>query len=326
MKICLVGPGIINIPPQNWGAVEILMWDYYNELMTQSHYVTIINKMRNNQNEQQNINSKYCVDLINEINSGNYDFVHIHYDILFHITTKLICSKIGLTSHYPYINNESKMKSDGFIKIFNFMVSNNKYINYVLANKDIEFLIEKGSNPLYIYKLENGINSKFFNFVLEPKNNRAIYLGKIDDRKSQFKYQSIDCIDFIGPISCNKFNKDINYKGIWSREEVQKNLTNYSNLVLLSNGEADPLVVKEALVAGLGVILNETSSKNLENIDFITIIPDSKLDDIEYIKNQIEINRKICINKREQIRNYGIEKYDINTICKKYVDSINKII
>lgn len=324
MKICLVGPGIMNIPPPNWGAVEILIWDYYNELVKQNHQVIIINKIRNNQNEQENINSKYCIELVNEINSGNYDFVHIHYDILFHISSKLKCEKIGLTSHYPYIDNEHKMKSDGFIRIFNFMVSNNKYKNYVLANKDIDFLIKKGSNPLYIHKLENGINSKLFNFVTEPKNNRTIYLGKIDNRKSQYKYQSIKEIDFVGPISCNKFNKKKNYLGIWSREEVQKNLTNYSNLMLLSNGEADPLVVKEAFVVGLGVVLNETSSKNLENMDFITIIPDSKLDDIEYIKNQIEYNRNICLSKREEIRKYGIEKYDIGIICEKYIASIYK--
>lgn len=324
MKICLVGPGIMNIPTTNWGAVEILLWDYYNELKNQFHQVTIINKLRNNQSEQENINSKYCIDLINDINSNNYDFVHIHYDILFHISEKLICPKIGLTSHYPYINNEYKMNLDGFKKIFNFMVSNNKYINYVLADKDIDYLIENGSNPKYIRKLENGINSKLFTFTLEPKKkNRTIYLGKIDNRKCQYKYQSIADLDFVGPICCNKFDKNINYIGIWSREEVYKNLTDYSNLLLLSEGEADPLVVKEAFMAGLGVVLNETSSKNLEKMDFITIIPNSKLDDINYIMEQIEVNRNISLNNREKIKKYGTEKYDISIVCKKYVESIN---
>jgi hypothetical protein len=324
MKICLLGPGIMKIPPSNWGAVEILIWDYYNELIKQLHDVTIINKMRQNQNEQQNINSKYCVDLINEINSGNYDFIHIHYDILFHIADRLNCSKIGITTHYPYIDNEYKIQSDGFTNIFNFMVLNNKYINYILASKDIDFLIKKGSNPKYIHKLENGINTSLFKFNLIPENiNRTIYLGKIDNRKCQYKYQSIECIDFVGPIQCNVFKKNINYLGIWSRNEVQNNLTNYTNLILLSNGEADPLVVKEALISGLGVILNETSSKNLESKEFITIVPDSKLEDIDFIKTMIEENRRICLNKREEIRKYGIEKYDISTVCEKYIISIN---
>ena len=32
MKIALVGPGIMEIPPKGWGAVESLIWDYATEL------------------------------------------------------------------------------------------------------------------------------------------------------------------------------------------------------------------------------------------------------------------------------------------------------
>ena len=55
--------------------------------------------------------------------------------------------------------------------------------------------------------------------------------------------------------------------------------TNYANLVLLSDGEADPLVVKEAFNAGLGVVLSECATANLEVINkpFIDIIPNNKL-------------------------------------------------
>ena len=48
MKICLIGPGIMPIPPPGWGAVEILIWDYYCELKKQGVNVAIINKKRNN--------------------------------------------------------------------------------------------------------------------------------------------------------------------------------------------------------------------------------------------------------------------------------------
>ena len=34
MKITLVGPGIMPIPPKGWGAVEILVWDTKNALET----------------------------------------------------------------------------------------------------------------------------------------------------------------------------------------------------------------------------------------------------------------------------------------------------
>ena len=48
MKICLVAPGIMIIPPDGWGAVEILIWDYFNELLKLGHDVNIINKLRSN--------------------------------------------------------------------------------------------------------------------------------------------------------------------------------------------------------------------------------------------------------------------------------------
>ncbi len=323
MKIGLIGPGIMTIPPPDWGAVEILIWDYYNSLKL-SHDVIIINKIRNNHREQLLENSPYCLELIKEINSHNFDFVHIHYDILFHITNKLNCKKIGITSHYPYINNINHIYNDNYVDIFNFMINNNKFINFVLASKDIDFLIKYGANPNNIKKLENGISSKLFNFSLSPKKyNKTIYLGMIDNRKCQYKYQEIENIDFVGPINCNIFNKNKNnYLGKWSREDVHKNLTEYGNLLLLSNGEADPLVVKEALICGLGVILNETSSKNLEIKDYITIIPDDKLNDLNYIRNKIEYNRNISLKKRNEIREYAINNYDINIICKKYIENI----
>ena len=28
MKIALIGPGIMEIPPKKWGAVEMMIWDY----------------------------------------------------------------------------------------------------------------------------------------------------------------------------------------------------------------------------------------------------------------------------------------------------------
>ena len=139
-------------------------------------------------------------------------------------------------------------------------------------------------------------------------------------------HEKINCIDFIGPKNCNRFNfESENYLGSWTREQVYQELTEYGNLILLSEGEADPLVVKEALCCGLGVILSETSSKNLETTDFITIIPDAKLDDLEYIEKQIESNRAISKNKRVQIREYGLKLYDSDVICNKYIEKINQI-
>lgn len=318
MKIGLIGPGIMPIPPPGWGAVEILIWDYYN-LLKKKNNVIIINEIRNNPGDQ-SPGTEYSNRLIEKINSYNFDFVHIHYDVLYYIIPNLNCKKIGLTSHYPYIDNEEYRRRDGFEKIFRFMVDNKNIINFVLADKDIDVL--RKNNASNIVKLENGIDKNLFKFVKNPeKPNRTIYLGKIDDRKNQNKYQEIKCIDFVGPISCQKF-KSKHYLGTWSRDEVQNKLTEYANLVLLSKGEADPLVVKEALMSGLGVVINKTSSKNLPNKSFIMIIEDEKMNDISFITQKIEENRVESLKRREEIRKFAEDHFSWEKLIKKYIRSI----
>ena len=43
MKISIIGPGIMPIPPTGWGAVETLIWDMRNALIALGHEVDIVN-------------------------------------------------------------------------------------------------------------------------------------------------------------------------------------------------------------------------------------------------------------------------------------------
>jgi glycosyltransferase involved in cell wall biosynthesis len=314
MKIALIGPGIMPIPPPAWGAVEILIWDYYNELTKLGNQVTIIN-------------TKNKEDIIKQVNREKFDFVHLHYDVYYDILDKLACPNIAITSHYPYIDQPGKHWQDGYTKIFDFLIHQTKYYNFVLADKDMETFIDQGANILKLKKFKNGINSEKFAFLPLPIYNKTIYLGKITPRKNQAKYQSIANIEFVG--GCNDPNFDqnsISYWGEWPREKIQDSLTKYANLLLISEGEADPLVVKEALIAGLGVVINKSSAENLDTIkDFITIINDDRKYDIEYIRQVLEENKKIARNKRSEIRAYGIENFDIAKECEKYLEIITHL-
>jgi len=325
MKIALVGPGIISIPPSGHGAVEILIWDYFLELMNQGHNVDIINKIRISPQEQLAPDTPYCEDLIKTINNGNYDFVHIHYDCFYHILPYLTTPKIGITSHYPYIDQPTKHHGDGYTNIFKFLVENNTFYNFVLADKDYQTFLKCGADPSKLFKIKNGIDSKLFMFTETPsKPDKTIYLGQIHERKNQAKYQFIDDIEFVGNIVDTRFNTNAdNYKGHMTRDEIHNNLTDYGNLLLLSNGEADPLVVKEALIAGLGVVINKSSSENLDiTKDFITIIEDKKMSDLVYIKQKLIENREISLKKRREIHDYGIAKFDIADEVQRYIEFI----
>ncbi len=329
MKIALIAPGIMPVPPPGWGAVEILIWDYYNELQLAGHNVVIINKIRTDPADQSNPRTTYCHELINEINNGGFDFVHLHYDVLFHIVPFLSARVIGITSHYPYIDNLNKHSADGFTGIFNFMIQipqvksqHQVLINFVLADKDISSLIKHGADSKHIYKLENGISDKFTSKSVNEAAHmdKTIYLGKITSRKGQLRYCTLEGIHIIGPGGEGLTN----YQGSWSRDDVYNKLGDYGNLMLLSEGEADPLVVKEAMMAGLGVVINETSGKNLDrNLDFVSIIPDSRINDLEYIQCVIDNNRKISFQKRNIIQQYAREHFSWSPLISKYIGIIN---
>ena len=313
MKIALIGPGIMPIPPSGWGAVEILIWDYYKELTAQGHTVEIINTKNTNA-------------IVNQVNSGNFDFVHLHYDVYYHILDKLQCPKIAITSHYPYIDQIDKHMKDGYSNIFYFLLKPSRYYNFVLADKDYATFLKYRANPEKLKKIKNGIDSNAFLFLENPVHQKSIYLGKITPRKNQSKYQSIPDVDFVGNVDDPHFNtKSPNYLGEWTREKIHNELTHYSNLLLISQGEADPLVVKEALIAGLGVVVNRSSSENLDvSNDFITILDDNKLNDLQYIRDKIKENMAICVAKRATIRKYGIESFDIRAEVRKYLELISQ--
>jgi hypothetical protein len=192
LKIALIGPGIIPIPPTGHGAVEILIWDYYLELTKQGNQVDIINIIRNSHTDQSSPYTSYCNYLIQIINSGNYDFVHLHYDCLYHILPFLTCSKIGITSHYPYIDNFEKHVSDGFSQIFSeicnitnkqYRIGQNYYI-FAISNKDINAFINMGiANKERVFLLLNGANHREIKHVhFLEKQNRSLISGRTFER------------------------------------------------------------------------------------------------------------------------------------------------
>jgi len=312
MKLLLIGPGFSPIPPKGWGAVETLVWDYYENLKKQQIDVIIIN--------EPNLES-----IINLCNSHNADIIHIMYDDHIVAVPHLNCKKIFYTSHFAYITHtefEQKYNSY-FTNIFQKVI---EYQDKIVINAISNDIVEKYRKHGFINNINlicNGAREDVFKYTLNPsKHNKSVYIAKIEYRKSQYKYQSITNIDFVGNYHDSPFNKELeNYIGEWDKNTLYENLTEYGNLILLSEGEADPLVVKEALIAGLGVVVSECSSANLDlSKQFITIIPNDKIDDITYLSEQIEKNREYSISNREEIRKYAFDNFAWNNIIEKYIN------
>ena len=312
MKISIIGPGIMPIPPTGWGAVETLIWDMRNALIALGHEVDIVNV-----NDPKKI--------IQKVNQFKPDFVHIHYDdwvgLYNYIQYPCAC-----TSHFGYLEREEMF---------------NGYVNIANAFAQIKpriFCLSEGIKKVYsvlmnipkekLFISPNGVNTSAFRSTDAPHHaNRSIYLAKVDYRKRQHLFQSIDSLYYAGNIADERFDKEKNYLGEWSKEFLYNNLTEYGNLVLLSDGEAHPLVCMEAFAAGLGVVVTEWGKANLDvDKKFITVIPEKHIGDIEFLEYEIVKNREYSINHREEILEYS-EKFDwINVVRDHYIPNIEKIL
>jgi len=311
MKISIIGPGIMNIPPKGWGAVETLIWDMRNALIELGHEVDIINL-------------RDPIEIIKQVNLFRPDFVHIHYDdwvgLYDYIQYPCVC-----TSHFGYLEREEMF--GGYVDIANAFARIQPRI-FCLSEgikKVYNILMNIPKDKLFVSP--NGVNCSAFRSTDVPHHSdRSIYLAKIDYRKRQHLFQSIDSLYYAGNIADNRFDKDKNYLGEWSKEFLYNNLTEYGNLVLLSDGEAHPLVCMEAFAAGLGVVVTEWGKANLDiDKEFITVIPEKHIHDIGYIETQIIRNRNFSINNRHAILDYAQQFDWINVIEKYYLPSIQEV-
>ncbi len=319
MKICLVGPGYKPIPPTGWGAVESVIWDYYVNLKKMDVYVDIIN-------------NKNLREVIHQINNSDYDIVHIMYDDHIVIAPYIqINCKILYTSHYAYITHPQfeTQYQHYFMNIFRHVIANKDRVTICAISQQIkDKYISYGYPENRIHVMHNGARDDTFQYITNPSNcNKSVYLAKIENRKRQYVYQSIPDIDFVGNFHNSSFDRtNPNYLGEWNKDVLYKNLSSYGNLVLLSDGEADPLVVKEALICGLGVVVSECSAANIDaDLSFIDVVPNNKLNDINYVTNVINENRKVSQNMRDSIREYGLETFSWKNITHRYKQLLDSL-
>ena len=320
MKLALIGPGIMPIPPDGWGAVESLIWDYAVELGELGHEGTIVNT----QNFQ---------EIIDHLNEDEYEFAHLHYDVFYPlmdiIAEQTKIPKLAISSHYPYIDQSIMHRRDGYDRIFNWIVNNDRYYIFCISKKDYDTFKNAGVDERLLILSENGANHKRFAFNEEAvKPDRSLYLGQIYHRKKQWIYQSINSIDFVGQnTGATSFDPNINYLGEWTDAYKREHFTDYGNLVLLSDGEnGTPLVVKEAMVNGLGVVISRYAAHDLpDDLPFVTVIPDDKLEDVAYVEEKIIENRELSVGMRKEIRDFAVSNFSWESLVKLYAENIDKL-
>ena len=267
MNIAFIGPGIMPIPPDGWGAVEMMIWDYATVLGELGHTGAIINTPDRS-------------EIIEEL------------------------------------KDESYTKNDDF------------YI-FSSTQNDIDTFVSFGADENHCWLSRLGVLPDSYQFDENATYDRTLSFSQICDRKRQYLIQDFDNIDFIGRMEYGKFNNRTNYKGEMLREKLNTEITKYSNFTLLSSVEnTTPLVVKEALICGLGVVVSEQVSVELDtSLDFIDVIPEDKIEDLSYIKDILKKNKEYSIKNRNQIREYGIKTFCLPNILEfEYVPKLQSLL
>ena len=311
MRIVLVGPGIMPIPPTGWGAVEILIWDTKNALEKLGHKVHIVNTKDGRQ-------------IIEEINNFRPDFVHVHYDEFVPIIPYIQYPN-AITSHFGYLERPELF--NGYVNILNAFTQIKPNVFCLSEGIKNVYKVMSGIADEKLFVTPNGVDTKKFKTVEEPKYpDRSIYLAKIDYRKRQHLFQGINSLWFAGNNADPRFNVNKNYLGEWSKDVLHQELTEYGNLVLLSDGEAHPLVCMEALAAGLGVVVCEWGKANLDTSkEFITVIPEAKINDLKYVEDAIIKNREYSIAHRKEILEYSKEFDWVSVIKNHYIPAVQQL-
>ena len=312
MKIALVAGGHLPIPPKGWGGVEHLIWNFHNQLKKIGDEVSIINTTN-------------LDEIVEKLDSDNFDAVHLHYDQYANLMPHIKCNKRMVTSHYPYLENPEPQ----YTFLYDLLNRSESHIVCLSDRIEKEFLY-RGSDSTNVSILPCGIDVDLYSIdeenVLYP--DRSVVVGKIEPRKRQAFLQKKNLnIDFIGNNTDPNFDiNDSCYYGEQSKQDIMDNLTSYANMVLLSSGEAHPFVCLEAMASGLGLVLSEQSTANLDlNQPFITVIPENKLYDTDFIRKEIEANRKTSLSMRKEIRQYCYDNFDWCVIIEKYKEIINKL-
>ena len=313
MKISFIGPGVMPIPPTGWGGVEHLIWDMNLSLKKLGHEIQIINEADPN-------------NIFRLLDEFKPDFVHIQYDewvgLYHHI--KYPCA---ITTHFAYIERPEMMATykERFFDQFQYVKPTILGLSDGILNVYRE---QSKISDEKLFLMPNGIDMDLYQFTKEPKYpDRSICIGKIEERKKQYFLQQINSLWFAGNVADSRFDTSKNYLGELPKTQIFDELTHYGNLVLISDGEAHPRVCTEALVAGLGVVVSEWGTANLDlSKEFITVIPEDKVTDIEYIEKQVVKNREYSLQHRDEIREYA-KNFEWEEVYNKfYFPSIDKII
>ena len=282
-KLLIIAPGILPVPPSGWGALETIIYESLSSYYEDGFEVWILN-------------SRSCKEW-RAARRETFDLVLCHYDVFAKRARSYFPNTpiIG-TSHYGFIGYPEKWHKSYHRVLKGLSLLDSIYV----MNKQQSEVLKKYLPNIDIFISSNGTS---FNPIV-GRNIEGPYLclGKVEPRKSQFelynKFKNSDySIVFVGNIVdtrvSNLIGEDSSVSKVFigekTRVELAKDFHKYKALILLSQGEADALVLYEAQMAGLPVFVTKEGigAQNLL-LPWVNIITDRTTpDDIELVYKEI---------------------------------------
>ncbi len=284
--VLLIAPGEMAIPTEGWGAVEYIVSKQAVFFHSKGWNVIVLNSWHHR-------------DWL-KVFVKRPDIVICHYDLLAKRTffySKLFHISFVAITHFGYAAFPEKWKN-GWDKYFKWISKSDLII---ALSPSIYGSFSKFIPGGKLRLITNGADCGTIKQNSSPDRD-FIWLGKIEPRKRQIEFalrinKSLD-VDFVGPIreedlDSLPINLRSQFLGPWSRLDIEHNLSRYKVLVLLSDGEADALVLYEAQAAGLSIIVSVESvgAQNL-NLPWVHLF-DQKNVDAAWFSNILQQNSEL---------------------------------
>jgi glycosyltransferase involved in cell wall biosynthesis len=266
LKVLIIAPGETSLPVVGWGAVEYIVMKHVKVLTDLGFHVIVLNSWHHR-------------DWLRAL-SMRPSFVILHYDmfsIRWHYYRRFFRIPTLVISHFGYAGFPEFWNST-FRRSFNYF-SKFEYIGCL--NSEILKTFSALSPDSELVLLPNGSEENEYAQFPTTRFEKFVLIGKVEERKKQIEIvRSLsrpDLVDFIGPIQDRRFaslnqSQKQSFLGEWSRDRIKSELPKYRGLILLSDAEADALVLHEALAAGIEVFVSKNSLGSQEVSQFVHLV------------------------------------------------------